>query len=309
MENNKTTKVNKPKKVKRKFNNKLILGIVLTIILVFAIMFIFSKTKQDETLPYSETLVNRLQGSEQGKISSVRPDYLPSQMFVNLPDMPEDFYQIRQLIRLGRITDFENLEEEYWMQPEFFPQFEEIALSLLQNPPKDRWGAYGIAVYPADWVYVAKPGEKLDVYFYIKSGYLVETYQGINLEKTFPENAEITTGLELPGGIKKITQQPENTSQLFDIEINPNPFVLEPNFPIYKINGTIKVKVSVNISENISQGNYVIAIDTTNVPEEYENKWIRDYLNLYTSGGMTKLDRPYYQLFIQIQDEEIGGDI
>ena len=81
MENNKTTKVNKPKKVKRKFNNKLILGIVLTIILVFAIMFIFSKTKQDETLPYSETLVNRLQGSEQGKISSVRPDYLPSQMF------------------------------------------------------------------------------------------------------------------------------------------------------------------------------------------------------------------------------------
>jgi hypothetical protein len=309
---------NKIKKIgKLKNNNLKIMWVSIAIVILVIIgIIIFNKFNSEKVndeikeseLPYSDTLLKRIEGAEKSNLSSIRPDYLPKEMFANLPQMPEDFYQVRQLIRLGRLNDFETLEEGYWMQPEFFPYFEEIGLPLLQNPPKDRWGAYGIAVYPADWVQMASGGDELTFYFYIKSGYLVETYQGVNLVKVFPENAQITTGQELPGGIKLVNQIPDEVSKYFDVEVNPNPFVLEPNFPIYKSNGTIKIKVSLKISEDIPDGNYVVAIDTANVPEDYEQKWIKKYLNLYTSGSMTKLDRPYYQIFLQINNQN-GGEI
>jgi hypothetical protein len=316
MENNtkkQESKINKPRK-KLNLNLNRIFTIIFAVILVLIILFGTTKCKQsdvepllDSERPYSDVLVRRLQGSAEANTSptNIRPDYLPSQMFINLPDMPNDFFQIRQLIRLGRITDFENLEPEYWMQPEFFPYFEEIALPLLQNPPENRWGAYGIAVYPADWVSVVSPGDNLDLYFFIKSGYIVETFQGINLVNIFPESAQMTTGIELPGGIKSVNQNTQMAEEYFDVKITPDLFVLEPNFPIYRINGTIKVKLSINVSENTPSGDYVIALDTAEVPDDYEQAWIREHLNMYTSGGMTKIDRPYYQAFIRVTD---GGD-
>lgn len=254
---------------------------------------------------YSEELEKRIAAElANGTQISGRQDYLPEEMFSRLPEFPEDFYQIRTLVELGRITDLENLEPEYWMQPEFFPYFEEIGLELLQNPPEGRWGAYGIATYPGDSVSTIVAGESLNMYFFIKSSYLVETYQGINFEILFPETAEITSGVELPDGSKSVEQDSDEARNYFQVEVDPNPFVLEPNFPIYNLNGTRKIKVSITAKEDTPEGNYVVALDTSDVPEEYEQEWLMEYLNLYTSGGMTKIDRPYYQAFIHV----VGGE-
>jgi hypothetical protein len=237
-------------------------------------------------------------------INTERPDNLPPEMFSRLPQFPKDFYQIRTLVRTGRITDFGNLEDRYWMQPEFFPNFEEIGVPLLQHPPKDRWGAYGIAVYPADSVSTIEKGKRLDIFFFIKSNYLVETYQGVNLVPVFPDSTSVQSGFQMPGGAKEVKQDPEKTKGYFDIQVEPNPFILEPNFPIYNINGTRKVRITITAKEGTPPGNYIIGLDTDQVPNEYEQQWLKQYLNLYTSGGMTKIERPYYQAFIQVVESE-----
>jgi hypothetical protein len=225
-------------------------------------------------------------------------------MFSRLPAFPKDFYQIRTLVRTGRITDFGDLEERYWMQPEFFPNFEEIGAPLLSHPPKDRWGAYGIAVYPADSVSVIEDGKSLDIFFFIKSNYLVETYQGVNLVPAFPEKTEIESGFQLPGGATGVKQDPKLAKDYFDVSVAPGLFILEPNFPIYNINGTRKIKLTITAKENTPPGNYVIGLDTDQVPRWQEEEWVKQYLNLYTSGGMTKIERPYYQAFIQVVESE-----
>ena len=253
--------------------------------------------------PYSQDLENRLKAAISNDTSNnntARPDYLPPEMFARLPPMPGDFYQVRELVRIGRITDFDKLEDRYWQQPEFFPHFEDLGLPILQNPPKDRWGAYGIATYPADSVSSINPGESLDVYFFIKSNYLVETYQGIDLAVGYPAKADIISGYDLPDGAKKVEQDPNTTQKHITATVDPAIFILEPNFPIYNTNGTRKLKMTINVSSDTPPGNYVISLDTAPVPKDIEEGWLKQYLNLYTSGSMTKLDRPYYQAFVHV---------
>lgn len=263
-----------------------------------------TKTPLNEK-PYSAELENKIKNelinnTQQGG----RPDYLPSEMFSRLPEFPKDFYQVQTLIKLGRIKDLENLEPQYWMQPEFFPNFNQIGLGLLQNPPKGRWGAYGIATYPGDSVSTIVVGESLDLFFFIKSNYLVETYQGINFNILFPKKSEILSGFQLLDGSKEVEQDSDKVKEYFKVKVDPNPFILEPNYPIYNINGTRKIKLTITVSNETPPGNYVVALDTGEVPDEYEQKWLKDYLTLYTSGSMTKIDRPYYQAFIQVVKNE-----
>lgn len=234
---------------------------------------------------------------------STRPDYLPEEMFNRLPTFPEDFYQVRELILSGEIIDLGSLSDEYWLQPEFFPQFEETGLPLLQNPPKDRWGAYGVIVYPGDSISTIVPGESIDLYFFIKSGYLVETYQGISLEAVYPESVNVEPGLELPDGSKQIDQNSSEVKELFDVKISPDIFVLESNYPVYNLGGTQRIRVTVQVLEETPEGIYVVGIDTGTVPEEYEQEWLAEYAGLYASGSMTKFDRPYYQAFINVIEE------
>lgn len=261
--------------------------------------------KGDGVKPYSSHLeqrvANKLQG-ENMELNSKR-DYLPAAMFVNLPEMPDDFYGMRTLMRTNQIKDLKKVGEEYWQQPEWFPMFEETGLAVLQNPPENRWGSQGYMVYPADSVSVAEPGQTVLMSFWIKSGYLVETYQGINFGVSFPKSAKIVTGQRLVDGSNGVEQN-SSVSQYFETNIGPKMFILEPNFPVYSRNGTRRVDVEVRVSEDTPEGNYVVAFDTVNVPEEQQEEWLMEYKNLYISGGMTKIDRPYYQAFITVRDSD-----
>jgi hypothetical protein len=66
------------------------------------------------------------------------------------------------------------------------------------------------------------------------------------------------------------------------------------------VNGTRLIKIQVNISEDAKPGNYVIGLDTVGVPDDIEKLWLKKYLTSYTDSSMTKLDRPYYQIFLEV---------
>jgi len=284
--------------------------LAVVIVLLVAALLYYNSTRlltdaEVKDAAYSDEVAAELEKRDStiGGVSE-RTEELPAKMFAGLPDFPKDFYQVRSLIRSGRLTDYANLEEEYWQQPEFFPHFEDIGIPLLANPPKDRWGAFGIASFPADSVGAIRQGETLDMYFFIKSNYLVETYQGVHLVPVFNEITEIESGFAMPDGSRSIKQDTKIAREHISVSVDPNPFVLYPNFPKYHVNGTKKVKVTISVSENTPPGNYVIGLDTSEVPYEDEQRWLREFLNLYTSGGMTKIDRPYFQAFVEV----IGGE-
>ncbi|MBD3319213.1 hypothetical protein GF342_04865 [Candidatus Woesearchaeota archaeon] len=250
--------------------------------------------------PYSEALEREIEKELAGDLAQTRPDYLPEAMFSLLPAFPQDFYSVRTLVRAGRITDFEKLEPEYWLQPEFFPQFEDIGVPLLQNPPEDRWGAFGMASYPAESIGTIAKGETLSFYFFMKSNYLVETYQGVQLSLDFPATAQVSTGLELPDGSKVVEQ--DEVAKYFDVRISPDAFLLEPNYPLFRPNGTQKIAVHITVKEDAPLGNYAITLDTTKVPEELESLWMEEYLTKYASGSLTKLDKPFFTAFVSVAE-------
>ena len=250
--------------------------------------------------PYSEELEKRIAAElNAGNRIEVRPDYLPDVMFAQLPDFPTDFYSVRTLVRSGRIADLEELEPRYWQQPEFFPKFEEIGVPLLQNPPEGRWGAYGLASYPAESIATIEAGDSIDLYFFMRSNYLVETYQGVSLKPYFPNYLDISTGIEMPDGTKEVRQ--ENVAGYFTVDTSPEVFLLEPNFPLFRINGTKKIKVTITVDPSTPEGNYIVALTTGDLPEEQEQVWLKRYLTKYVGAGMTKLDRPYYAAFINVK--------
>ncbi|MBD3260058.1 hypothetical protein GF371_05540 [Candidatus Woesearchaeota archaeon] len=304
------------KRGEKKMERKKILAVSsIALLLIAGMLLAGCGTKETEApvkeIAYDPELEERIRMAEEGNEQiSERPDYLPPAMFKELPKFPKDFYRVRTLVRIGRIADLENLEPRYWLQPEFFPEFEKIGVPLLLDAPTDRWGAYGISSYPGDSIANIVAGDTLDLYFFIKSSYLVETYQGVHLVPKFPQNAEIPEGVTFPDGTKEVLN-PEDVEDYFDIEISPNPFILEPNFPIYQVNGTRKIQVKITPREDTPLGNYVIAFDTGEVPEEKEQEWQRQYLNLYASGSMTKIERPYYQVYFTVSappEEEASAE-
>jgi hypothetical protein len=279
---------------------------ILFLISVLSLFLLFSGCSKREITEtngkqYSSVLEDKIKlyGTAVNDSAVSKRSYLPAEMFVNLPEMPDDFYEMRSVVQTNKVKDLSQIGEEYWQQPEWFPLFEEN-LKLLQNPPENRWGAQGYMSYPADSVSVVDPGNLLNIYFYIKSGYLVETYQGIKLEASFPESSTVGGMESMVDGTKTVTQN-KDVSKYFEVKIEPDLFILEPNFPIYKINGTRRIHATVKVNENTPSGNYAIAIDTASVPEDKEQEWILEYKNLYVSGGMTKIDRPYYQAFITVR--------
>lgn len=277
---------------------------LLAVLVLLTILTVGCQVKDNQ--PYTTDLEERVAAALERNqtFEQSRPNYLPDEMFSLLPVFPQDFYSVRQLIRAGTIKDLGALGADYWMQPEFFPNFEDIGLAVLQTPPENRWGAYGYLAYPADTISSIRPGESLDIYFFVKSSYLVETYQGIMFEHSFPATASVLGG-ELPDGSSLVEQNASQAAKYLTVKIEPNPFVLEPNFPVFRPGGTVRVKATITAAPETPPGNYAVAFDTGKVPKEQEDIWLKQYLNLYVSGTMTKISKPYHQAFLVVPGKEV----
>lgn len=252
---------------------------------------------------YSKELLEKIEQAESPTADKAeRPDYLPKAMFKNLPQMPGDFYAVRSMVHSNILKDIDEIAPEYWLQPEWFPGFEGRAVPTLQNPPKNRWGAWGVAIYPPETVAGIRPGETLETVFWLTSGYLVETFQGFKVEPKFPNSASITGAREMASGTDKVIQEPSEVRKYFEVEIEPEMFILEPNFPIWQVNGTRRIKVRITAAEDTPPGDYVVAVDNVAPSQEQEAAWQKQYLNRYASGKYVKLDRPFYQAFLTVSE-------
>ncbi|VVB65471.1 Uncharacterised protein [Candidatus Gugararchaeum adminiculabundum] len=240
-----------------------------------------------------------------------RPDYGfgitgASVLFQKLPAFPTDFYKMRVQVRYNRITDLTNLDAKYYKQPEFYPGFDDgfqaagQGAKLYAAPPEGRWGAFGYGTYPADAQVTTAAGQEFKLTTFFHTGWLVESYQGTRLTASYPETASLPN--QEMTGANSMVQDPVKTAGYFDVTVTPNVFLLDPAFPQFGENWAQKVIVDVKVKEGTPKGVYVIGINPSAPPAEQNDAWATQYTTAYTTAGAaTSLDRPFYQIAVDVK--------
>ncbi|MFH0972121.1 MAG: hypothetical protein V1835_06165 [Candidatus Micrarchaeota archaeon] len=251
---------------------------------------------------YPPELYARLQAYQSGiEAISVRPRYFGSitdEIFKELPPFPKDFYVIKLLFELGKITDPGKVTADYWKQPEFYRGFDSQGVKMMANPPQGRWGAFGLGTYPGETVVLAPKQSEFETRFFIHTSWLVQTYQGMGLYSVFPKSGSLQS-TSYPDDTKAVQQDPETIKQYFDVTVTPDVVLLEPAFPIFKEGWTQMVTVKVRV-KNPPSGKYLIGINSGSPPSGKATEWLWKYKTNYVGGGSSSIGVPWYTIFIQV---------
>ena len=171
-------------------------GIVIGVIILFAFVNqSFLETKETTVIIQETAVEKEITGGTRIPTASERLEerysmdrekytvYLDAHgynTFDSLPEIPEDFGSKNYLISTGKITDFSEITREYYLQPEFYPLFEKNGLPFYQAYDGRYIGTFGWGIYPSEQWINAKAGTEGTIEFFFKTGWGVETYQGVN---------------------------------------------------------------------------------------------------------------------------------
>ena len=190
--------------------------------------------------------------------------YEPIPYMVNIPDKPEDYELIKRAFSEG-FMDIEKLNESYWLQPDFYPGWS-AAKGVYEQHDYSRWGVYGHGAYPSNPTIcfkTDKPGEWVRFTVLYRTGFGIETWQGVKL---VPEDNEY-----------------------FDVELNPNQMLLSPTFPVFAKDWVRKLSIKVTIKKQPPAGNYTVNIYSAPVDKELADKWYWEVLKKDTSEAERKM--------------------
>lgn len=173
----------------------------------------------------------------------------------NLPEKPDDFDIVRGYILDGMYPDLCDLENEYYLQPDFYTNWKSQS-RYYDNHIYKMWGVYGYGTYPAEvgmQVNNLKQNEQIDICTLFRTGSGIETYQGVQLVPV--------------------------SNEYFDVSINPSIFLLYPTFPKFEKDWVRKVKVTVRARKNVPIGEYVVGFRVETPKKDMENFFIKDVLS------------------------------
>ncbi len=281
-------------------NKKYIAALAIIVIFSVGVMAYSGFNTTGQAIKKYGTIEEKIQAEiDAAKQKITRPDYLPAVVYKNLPPFPEDFYTIDLLIFLGRITDIIDLDEKYWKQPEFYPGFEDN-INLIANPERGRFYGIGYGAYPGDIGAEAGPGDDFTVASFFHTSWLVETYQGMQMNVVYPSDTNVPSQ-NLEGNQASVKQDPEVVKNYFEVTATPDIFLLEPANPIFGSNWAQKVLVHVKIKEDTPKGIYVIGINPTTPPKEYGQKWTKQYLTKYVDASAGVIGRPFVRIIVDVK--------
>jgi hypothetical protein len=254
--------------------------------------------------------------------------------FGELPSFPEDFFDVAQLVYDGKITDYSRISSTYWLQPEFYPGwFACVNASYINNDPL-RWTPQGYGCYPAIKEVEIPAGSDVIVNTYFKTGYGIESYQGLVVRAILPTVAKDLRGNEL-------FTQPQNAANYFTCNIkNPddstyNQFkdtlmvnnvgandwitILKPSYQLLKDkygNPTGEsgfqedwvrlLELGIKIADNTPKGDYVVALDIDTpcfeINQEYYLSETHTYYGAmyYPAGTYFRTSIPHFQCIVHV---------
>lgn len=176
-------------------------------------------------------------------------------VFEKLPSAPACLQSIIDVYEAKKFSDETFFTPEFFLQPEFYPSFENTGLMFWKDPSSSHWGVVGYGAYPSKKNITLKRGETVTVYYYLHSGFGVRTYQGIRLKPVVES--------EPPGGYLTVALD-YNTG---------NGLLLGPTFPKFQPNWAHRVDVKVRIPETSSTGKAIIVFNSDNPEEFIEQSW------------------------------------
>lgn len=224
---------------------------------------------------------------------------LPGEIFADLPPFPNDFLYKTYLIKVGRFFDIGSLDERYWKQPEFDPDFTRYGLKYWndlksKDYKKTHWSTSGMRTYPFEQYVEAAPGYSFNISVIMSTDWSVEAYQGIHIKTLFINSTVSADG-------KKIAAS-EGAERYINVNVTPDEFLLTPAFPIFTYDWNRKLLFTGKISEDTPAGTYILSFDLIPPSQANSEKWFMEHLNLYSDGvQMVKADKPYLQAIIHVR--------
>lgn len=177
----------------------------------------------------------------------------PIDYMQNIPPKPDDWNMIMRELESGYI-DIIKMNSSYWLQPDFYPSWK-VAQRFYTEHDYSRWGVYGSGAYPGNPIITFNKKDRetwISDCTLFKTGYGIETWQGIKL---VPESNEY-----------------------FEIEIEPNEFLLEPTFPIFSENWVRIINYKIIIKKEPPTGIYNVKIFSVSPSKENAKEWFWDVL-------------------------------
>lgn len=185
------------------------------------------------------------------------------EIWAALPPIPKDFSEIAFLLAGGQFFAIGGLDETYYKQPEFYPNFKEGGLRWWKKPDSTSWATNGYGTYPAEqWTTLKRGGtEAFDATVFLYSGFGVQTYQGATL---FLDS---------------------ESQKYFDVTVSPQTFLLEPSFPKFGSDWAKKIAISGSLKPGTPPGDYTISVNVGLPPQDKIGQWQLKYRNLYQNAA------------------------
>ncbi len=264
-----------------------------------------------------------------GKVSTDRSSgtFEISNVFTNLPPVPDDFWRYKYEIMSGKISvlTLSNMSDDYYQQPELYgDSFKKVfpapingqcekgilddesgeclggCIAYWKKPDTTHQYTEGYAVFPLEVGLSMKPGSQTETYTFIKSSCGVQTYQGFSIAVEYPD-----WGVNFDGS--RIDVDPEKTQEYFTVEVTPEFAVLSPAYPVYEDGWAKKVQLKIKANENAEPGYYSIGLNLGKAPESNEMVWQNKYREKYQSKSGFVVTPTDYPSFFNVLIEVRGG--
>lgn len=228
---------------------------------------------------------------------------LPSRFERELPEMPEDFYPVKTLLYTGQLPNFcENVGEEYWKQPDMYPNWEESGIPRmikLERGAQPEDGGYGS--FPVEYVVNIKPGETVYTCNYWMTTPGLATTHALSVVPHFPESAKL-----YDNDFSDKTRTIDGSArEYFDVEVFPKEVVLGHTWPYFQKNWTRKITYKITAKSDTPPGKYIITFDVGPVSKETYEKLIYEKLTMLWAVGYTGtgfgFERPYLTLGLEVE--------
>jgi hypothetical protein len=139
----------------------------------------------------------------------------------------------------------------------------------------------------------------VEVTFFVKADYGVQTFQGIMLKPYYNPTQFVTNG-RFSDGSREVKQDVNYAECHIRVaELSPSEMLLEPTYPAFHTGWVKKVTTKLEI-QNIKKGKYVVNIDIVPPSGDFNSKNQLKFLTNYVPGGTTSLGIPWVSIYIEV---------
>ena len=183
---------------------------------------------------------------------------IPSLAFAWLPPLPDCFSVVRAAYYDGTIPSSKIISSKYYLQPEFYPNFESDGVASWITPSATHYGALGLSAFRSNSIPTTLSRTNSTTFrFFVHSSFGIRAYQGVRLSPRVSD---------------------ENYSHFVSVRVDDpsaSGLVFGPSFLKIHPAWAYPVDVTVSVSSGAPSGSVPITVDIVPLPNDFvQPSWI-----------------------------------